>query len=118
MMDLLTIMKEALDGEVQNVRFTNKLSKHPVCLSSEGDISIEMEKVVNSMPQDQKITAKKVLEINDSHPIADKLKDLYSSDKEQLKKYSKVLLAQAKLIEGLEIDNPTEISNIICDIIS
>lgn len=116
--DLLTTMKEALDGEVQNVRFTNKLSKHPVCLSSEGDISIEMEKVVNSMPQDQKITAKKVLEINDSHPIADKLKDLYSSDKEQLKKYSKVLLAQAKLIEGLEIDNPTEISNIICDIIS
>ena len=116
--DLLTAMKEALNGEVQNVRFTNKLSNHPVCLSSEGDISIEMEKVVNSMPQDQKISAKKVLEINDSHPIADKLKTLYSTDKEELNNYAKVLLAQAKLIEGLEIDNPTEISNIICDLLS
>ena len=111
-------MKEALDGEVQNVRFTNKLSKHPVCLSSEGDISIEMEKVVNSMPQDQKITAKKVLEINDSHPIADKLKDLYKNDKDELKEYAKILYAQARLIEGLPIDNPTEISNLICDLMA
>lgn len=112
-------MKDALGGEVQEVRFTNRLKNHPVCLTSEGPISVEMEKVINSMPNDQKIKAKLVLEINEKHKIVDKLKELNSKeDKEALNKYTKVLYSQARLIEGLSLENPTEISNIICDIMS
>ena len=103
---------------VTEVRFTNKLKNHPVCLTSKGNISVEMEKVINSMPGDENINAQVVLEINENHPISDKLKTLYKKDKDELEKYSKVLYSEARLIEGLTIDNPTEISNIICDIIS
>ena len=103
---------------VNEVRFTNKLKTHPVCLTSVGNISVEMEKVINSMPGDESINAQVVLEINESHPIADKIKKLYKTDKEELKKYSKVLYSEARLIEGLTIENPTEISNIICELIS
>ena len=115
--DLLSIMKEAIP-EVTDVRFTNRLKNHPVCLVSEGDISIEMEKVINAMPTDEHIEAKKILEINEDHKIVDKLESLYNSDKEALKKYSKILFAQACLIEGLPIDNPTELTNLICDQLS
>ncbi len=112
-------MKDALGGEVQEVRFTNRLKNHPVCLTSEGPISVEMEKIINSMPNDQKVKAKLVLEINEKHKIVDKLKELNSKeDKEALNKYTKVLYSQARLIEGLSLENPTEISNIICDIMS
>ncbi len=112
-------MKDALGGEVQEVRFTNRLKNHPVCLTSEGPISVEMEKVINSMPNDQKVKAKLVLEINEKHKIVDKLKELNSKeDKEALNKYTKVLYSQARLIEGLSLESPTEISNIICDIMS
>ena len=116
--ELLEIMKETLKDDVQEVRFTNRLKNHPVCLTTEGGISIEMEKVINSVPSDQKVKAKIVLEINDSHPIAQKLKDLYTNDKEELKNYTKILFATSKLIEGLSVENPTEISNLICDAIS
>ena len=109
-------MKDAID--VNEVRFTNKLKTHPVCLTSKGNISVEMQKVINSMPGDESINAEIVLEINENHPIAEKLKDLYKNDKDELKKYSKILYSEAKLIEGLSIDNPTEISNLICDIMS
>ncbi len=115
--DLLAIMKEAIP-EVTDVRFTNRLKNHPVCLVSEGDISIEMEKVINAMPTDEHIEAKKILEINESHKIVEKLESLYDTDKEALKKYSKILFAQACLIEGLPIDNPTELTNLICDQLS
>ena len=111
-------MKETLKDDVQEVRFTNRLKNHPVCLTTEGGISIEMEKVINSVPSDQKVKAKIVLEINDLHPIAQKLKDLYTNDKEELKNYTKILFATSKLIEGLSVENPTEISNLICDAIS
>jgi len=77
-----------------------------------------MEKVINSMPGDDNINAQVVLEINENHPIAEKLKKLYKKDKEELKKYSKILYSEARLIEGLTIDNPTEISNLICEMIS
>ncbi len=116
--DLLNLMKTAIGSEVTEVKFTNKLKNHPVCLNSEGEISVEMQKVINMMPQDQKIKAKITLEINDSHPIANKLKDLYQTDKSQVEEYSKVLFAQAKLIEGLSIDNPTDISNTICNLLA
>lgn len=116
--DLFKIMKESLVDSVENVRFTNRLKSHPVCLTTEGDVSVEMEKVFNAMPTDQKIKAKTILEINSEHPIVEKLNNLYKNDKEELKKYTKILYSQARLIEGLTIENPTEISNLICDIIS
>ena len=116
--DMLEYMKEILKEDIQEVRFTNRLKNHPVCLTTEGGISIEMEKVINSMPADQKIKAKIVLEINNSHPIANKLKELYKENKEELKNYTKILFATSKLIEGLEVKNPTEISNLICEAIS
>ena len=116
--EMLTLMNETLKDDVHDVKFTNRLKTHPVCLTTEGPISIEMEKVMRAMPTEEKIKASAILEINESHPIANKLKELYKNDKEELKKYTKVLYAQARLIEGLPLDNPTEISNIICDMIS
>ena len=114
--DLLSLMKDEIG--VSSVRFTSKLKNHPVCLTSQGNISVEMEKVINAMPGDENITAQVVLEINEKHPISDKLKKLYKEDKEELKKYCKILYSEARLIEGLSIDNPTEISNLICELIS
>lgn len=116
--DMFTLMKEKIGEGVQEVRFTHRLKNHPVCLTSEGALSVEMEKVINSMPNDQKVKAQTALEINDSHPIAQKIKDLYANDKEELKKYTQVLYAQARLIEGLPVENPTQISNLICEIIA
>lgn len=116
--EMLDTMKNALNDEVQLVRFTHRLKNHPVCLTSEGAISLEMEKVINAMPTDQNIKAQKVLEINEDHPIANKLKELYIEDKEKLKDYSKILYSQARLIEGMSVENPTEISNLICDIMA
>lgn len=116
--DMFTLMKETIGEGVQEVRFTHRLKNHPVCLTSEGALSVEMEKVINSMPNDQKVKAQTALEINDSHTIAQKIKDLYANDKEELKKYTQVLYAQARLIEGLPVENPTQISNLICEIIA
>ena len=114
--DLLGLMKDSI--KVTEVRFTNKLKNHPVCLTTKGEVSLDMEKVINAMPTDQKVKAEEVLEINENHPIKDKLLDLYQNNKEELEKYTKILYSEARLIEGLQIDNPTEISNLICDIIS
>lgn len=116
--DMFDAMKDAIKDDVQLVRFTHRLKNHPVCLTSEGAISLEMEKVINAMPTDQNVKAQKVLEINEEHPIANKLKELYKEDKEKLKDYTKILYSQARLIEGMTIENPTEISNLICDIMS
>ena len=113
--DMLIFMKEALNNDVQSVRFTHKLKNHPVCLTNEGIISVGMEKTLNTMQNNQSAKAQMVLEINDNHDIAKKVRFLYESDKEELKKYAKVLYAQARLIEGLELENPTEISNLICE---
>lgn len=115
--DLLKEMQKEIK-EVKEVRFTNKLKTHPVCLTTEGDVSIEMQKVFDAMPNDMGIKAQTVLEINDKHPIANKLKDLYKNDKEEFNKYTKILYSEAKIIAGLPIDNPTEISNLICEVIS
>ena len=116
--EMFELMKEVVKENVHEVKFTNRLKSHPVCLTTEGPISIEMEKVMSAMPVDEKIKTSAILEINENHPIADKIKQLYKEDKEQLKEYTKVLYAQARLIEGLTLDNPTEISNIICNMIS
>lgn len=115
--EMLGFLKDSIGDGVSSVRFTNKLKKHPVCLTSEGEISLEMEKVLNSMPtNDQKVKANIVLEINEAHPIAEKLTELYQSDKEKAGKYAKILYAQARLIEGLSIDDPTELSNMVCEL--
>ncbi|MBQ9833583.1 MAG: molecular chaperone HtpG [Bacilli bacterium] len=116
--ELLTFIKDALYGEVEEVRLTNKLVNHPVCLTTQGAVSVEMQKVLNAMPTDEKINAKLILEINENHEILNKLKSLFNDDKETLKSYAKVIYSQAKLIEGLSLDNPTEISNIICELLS
>ncbi len=112
--EMFTFMQEAIP-DVKAIKFTNKLKNHPVCLSSEGDISVEMEKTMKNMPFDNGVTANKVLEINENHEIAKKIKDLYANNKEELKNYTKILYAEARLIEGLSIENPTEISNLICE---
>lgn len=111
-------MKESLGDKVSEVRLSSKLKTHPVCLSSDGQVSIEMEKVLNSMPQngDNKVKSEKALEINASHPIYDKLKSLYETDKDKLKVYAGLLYDQALLIEGMSIENPLEFSNNICDL--
>ena len=116
--EMLNSMKEIIGSDVSDVRFTHRLKNHPVCLVSEGPVSIEMQKVLNAMPTDQNINAKIILEINSSHKIADKLKELYKSDKEKFNEYTKILYSQSRLIEGLSIENPTEISNLICDLLS
>lgn len=115
--ELLKHMQEVI-GEVSEVKFSNKLKKHPVCLTTKGDVSIEMQKVFDSMPNDMGIKAQQVLEINEKHAIAKKLKDLYENDKEEFDKYTKILYAEAKMIAGLPIENPTEISTLICEAIS
>lgn len=115
---MFDIMKECIGNDIFGIQFTSKLKSHPVCLTSEGPVSVEMEKVLNSMPTGNTIKAKTILEINANHPITNKLKDLYNTDKEALKDYTKVLYAQARLIEGLTIDNPTELSNLICKIMT
>ena len=115
--DLLKDMVSVL-SEVEEVKFTNKLKTHPVCLTSQGDVSIEMQKVFDAMPNEMGIKAKLVLEINSKHAISKKLKELYKEDKELFDKYAKILYSEARMIAGLPIDNPTEISTLICDVIS
>ena len=111
-------MKESIGDKINAVRFTNKLKNHPVCLTSEGGISLEMEKVLNSMPgaADNKVKAQLVLEINASHPIAEKLKELYASDKELLGKYAKLLYGEACLIGGKSVPDPAEHSALVCEL--
>ena len=116
--EALDYIKTALNDEVVEVRFTNKLTNHPVCLTTEGNLSVEMQKVINAMPTDEKVKAKMILEINEKHPIANKIKELYKNNKEELSGYAKILYSEARLIEGLPIENPTEISNLICELIS
>ena len=114
--DMFSAMKTALGEKVADVRFTHKLRKHPVCLVSEGDISIEMQKVLNAMPNAPGVQAQLALEINKDHPIAEKLKQLYTDDSETLAKYAEILYAQARLIEGLPVENPTELTDLICEV--
>ena len=118
--DMFTFMQEAIADKVKTVRLSKKLKTHPVCLSSDGSITIEMEKVLNAMPQNDgnKVKAEKALEINPNHPIFEKLKDLYANDKDKLKDYTKLLYDQALLIEGMSIDNPVEFANLVCELMT
>ena len=118
--DMLSIMKEALSDKVKDIKFTNKLKNHPVCLTSDGELSLEMEKIINSMPSNEaKVKADTILEINDKHDISKKIKELYESgNKEELCKYAKVLYSGARLLSGLSVDNPSELTDLICEMIA
>lgn len=114
--ELLDQMKEALGDKVKGVVLSRKLKSHPVCLSTEGAISMEMEKVLNAMPASEKVKAERVLEINANHPIFKKLQELVKDDQERIKQYTSLLYTQALLIEGVAIENPVEFSNEICEL--
>ena len=115
--DMLSKMRDAIDAGLAGVRFTNKLKNHPVCLTSEGALSLEMEKTLNAMPMDEKVKAELVLEINEQHPVAERLREIAASgDDEKLGKYAKLLYAQARLIAGMSVDNPAEFSDLICEL--
>ena len=114
---LLSYMAESI-GKVSAVRFTKTLKKHPVCLSTEGELSFEMEKILKKMPgaENEAPRASIILEINASHPIAEKLKSLYEADKEKLSKYAKLLYSEACLIGGVAIENPLELTELISEL--
>ncbi len=115
--ELLDKIKEALDGAVSDVRFTNNLKNYAVCLTSDGNLSLEMEKVLNSMPNDQKVKAEITLEINSAHPICEKLIALNKDgETEKISDYAKLLYAQGCLISGVSIKNPAELSRLISDL--
>lgn len=114
--ELFDYMKEVLSDKVKDVRASTRLKSHPVCFATEGEVSIEMEKVLSAMPNNQNIKAEKILEINVHHDVFQSLKDAYANDKEKLKLYTNLLYNQALLIEGLPINDPVEFSNDICKI--
>ncbi|SPU10930.1 heat shock protein 90 [Niallia circulans] len=111
---LFDYMKEILSGKVKNVKVSTRLKSHPVCLTAEGEVSIEMEKVLSMMPDNQNIKADKVLEINKNHEIFQSLKEAYEKDKDKVALYTNLLYNQALLIEGLSIEDPVEFTNNIC----
>jgi molecular chaperone HtpG len=114
--ELFDYMKNILAGKVKDVRVSKRLKSHPVCLASEGEISIEMEKILAAMPDNQNIKAEKVLEINKNHEVFQSLKDAFENDKGKVDLYTKLLFNQALLIEGLPIQDPVEFTNDICKI--
>ena len=116
--DMLALITEALDGKIKECRISDKLKSHPVCISSFGQISLEMEKILNQNPQNQKVTSEKVLEINPNHKIFAAMQKLYETDKDKFKDYASILYDQALLIEGMQIDDPVEFSNKICSLMA
>ena len=115
--DMLEEMKSYLDGEVSSVKFTNSIGNHAVCLSAEGYVSLEMAKVLSQMPGgNQGMKAQLVLEINSEHKLAEKLFGLFANDRDKLKAYTKILYNQARLISGLQVENPTEFADMVTDL--
>ena len=116
--ELLRMMKDALEGKVKDVRLSTRLKSHPVCLSADGGISLEMEKVLNTMPGDQKVQAERVLELNAGHPVFAKLKELFATNPDKVKTYAGLLYNQALLIEGLPVEDPVAFSSAICELMA
>jgi molecular chaperone HtpG len=114
--DIFEGMKSVLTGKVKEVRASKRLKNHPVCLANDGELSIEMEKILNSMPNNQGVKADKVLEINTNHEVFKALKTAYEEDKDKFNLYTDILYNQALLIEGLSIGDPVEFTNSICKI--
>lgn len=115
---LFEFMTEKLGGKVKAVKLSQRLKNHPVCITSEGMLSVEMEKVLSAMPNGEGAKAEKILEINPNHKIFGKLKELYESDKDKAADYADILYNQALLIEGMPIENPVEFSNKVCELLA
>jgi molecular chaperone HtpG len=109
--ELFSSMKVSLGDKVTKVRASRRLKNHPVCLASDGELSIEMEKILNAMPNSEGINADKVLEINTHHEVFESLKKAFSEDKEKFNLYTSLLYNQARLIEGLPLEDPVEFTN-------
>ncbi|MEC3673687.1 molecular chaperone HtpG [Bacillus velezensis] len=114
--DLFESMKEILADKVKNVRASKRLKSHPVCFATDGEVTIEMEKVLNAMPDSQQVKAEKVLEINPNHEVFETLKNAHGQDREKLALYTNLLYNQALLIEGLPLHDPVEFTNDICKV--
>ncbi|MEG0833528.1 MAG: molecular chaperone HtpG, partial [Oscillospiraceae bacterium] len=114
--ELFDCMKEALCDKVESVRLSSRLKSHPVCLTTEGALSLEMEKLLNDMPNGEKVKAKRILEVNGDHEVFTKLVALWPENKEQVKKYAELLYDQALLIEGMSIEDPVRFSNLVCEL--
>ncbi|MGG0719303.1 molecular chaperone HtpG [Robertmurraya massiliosenegalensis] len=114
--ELFEEMKNILSGKVKDVRVSKRLKSHPVCLTADGEVTIEMEKILNAMPDNQNVKADKILEINPNHEVFESLKNALASDKEKLSLYTNLLYNQALLIEGLPIQDPVEFTNDICKV--
>ena len=111
---LLDALTKALEGKVQKVRLSSRLKSHPICLSAEGELSIEMEKVLNAMPTDEKVSANKVLELNPEHSLFQRLLDLQKSDPESIPEYAGLLYTQAALMEGIPPEDPVAFADAVC----
>ncbi|GGM24118.1 chaperone protein HtpG [Paraliobacillus quinghaiensis] len=109
--ELLDHMKSVLSDKVKDVRISKRLKTHPVCLSNDGEISIEMEKVLNMMPDNQQVKADKILEINVNHDVFESLKEAFDQDKDKVDVYTNILYNQALLIEGLAVEDPVAFTN-------
>lgn len=115
---LFDFLTESLGGKVKAVKLSQRLKTHPVCITSEGMLSVEMEKVLSAMPNEQGVKAEKILEINAGHPIFAKLQSLFETDKDKAAAYADILYSQALLIEGMALENPVEFTNKLCDIMA
>ncbi len=116
--DLFTFMQEALAGKVKEVKASGRLKEHPVIITASGGLSLEMEKVLNTMPTGEKVESQKILEINVAHPVFAKLQKLYEGDKDTLANYAELLYNQALLIEGLPVADPVAYTRLVCDIMA
>lgn len=114
--ELFEFMKNILSNKVKDVRLSNRLKSHPVCLTTEGEVTIEMEKILSAMPDNQNVKAEKILEINSNHEVFQSLKNAFDSDKEKVTLYTNLLYNQALLIEGLPIQDPVEFTNDMCKV--
>lgn len=116
--EILDVMKECLKDQVKDIKFTNSLKNHPVCLTTDGEVSLEMEKILNQMGQDsESIKAETILEINNNHPVSRKIRELHEEKKEEeLTKYTKILYNSARMVAGLPVENPSELTDLICEI--
>ena len=116
--DMLSLITEALNGKIKEAKISDKLKSHPVCLSSAGHISLEMEKILNQNPGNEKVKSEKVLELNPNHKIFGTMQKLYTDNKDKFKDYASILYDQALLIEGMQIEDPVDFSNKICALMS
>ena len=117
--ELADFMKETLGDKVEKVRISTRIKNHPVCFTAEGDVSIEMEKVFNAMPNaNGQVKAKKVLELNSASPVVAKLNSMFENDKEKAKELTDVLYQMACIIEGMPVENPTALTDAVCKLIA